>query len=57
MQSVTEKLKDKLDPEDKEKVEAAVKDGLEWLDENQVCESPLFSSTLGSRCMVLLVSN
>jgi heat shock protein 5 len=56
VQSVTEKLKDKLDPEDKEKVEAAVKDGLEWLDENQVCEAPLFSSKLGSRCM-LLVSN
>ncbi len=33
---MTDKLKDKLEGEDKEKIEAAVKDALEWLDENQV---------------------
>ncbi|KAI3433911.1 hypothetical protein D9Q98_003713 [Chlorella vulgaris] len=45
-QSVTEKLKDKLDPEDKEKVEAAVKDGLEWLDENQEAEKEDYEEKL-----------
>jgi hypothetical protein len=36
LQSVEDKLKEKLDPEDKQKVEAAVKEALEWMDENQV---------------------
>ena len=37
LQSVTDKLKDKLEADDKEKIEGAVKEALEWLDENQVC--------------------
>jgi hypothetical protein len=31
-----DKLKDKLDEDDKEKIEKAVQDGLDWLDDNQV---------------------
>jgi hypothetical protein len=34
--AAADKLKDKLDEDDKEKVEKAVQDGLEWLEENQV---------------------
>lgn len=36
LQSVTDKLKEKLDAADKEKVEKAVQEALDWMDENQV---------------------
>ena len=37
-----DKLKDKLDEDDKEKIEKAVQEGLDWLDDNQVRGVDLF---------------
>merc|ERR1711862_738739 len=39
-----EKLKDKFEAGDKEKIEAAVEDALEWLDKNQLAEKDEFES-------------
>merc|ERR1711862_464516 len=39
-----EKLKDKFEAGDKEKIEAAVKDALDWLDKNQLAEKDEFES-------------
>lgn len=36
LQSVTDKLKEKLEADEKEKVEKAVQEALDWMDENQV---------------------
>lgn len=36
-QSVTDKLKEKLSGDEKDKVEKAVQAALDWMDENQVC--------------------
>ena len=33
-----DKLKEKIDEDDKEKLEKAVQDGLDWLDDNQEAE-------------------
>ena len=43
-----DKLKEKIDEDDKEKLEKAVQDGLDWLDDNQEAEKV-------STCAVLLV--
>ncbi|EFN59263.1 hypothetical protein CHLNCDRAFT_18857, partial [Chlorella variabilis] len=45
-QSVTDKLKDKLEADDKEKIEGAVKEALEWLDENQEAEKEDYEEKL-----------
>merc|ERR1711972_700788 len=39
-----EKLKDKFDAGDKEKIEAAVQDALDWLDKNQLAEKDEFEA-------------
>merc|ERR1712232_282412 len=39
-----EKLKDKFEPGDKDKIEAAVKDALDWLDKNQLAEKDEFEA-------------
>merc|ERR1712110_1041428 len=39
-----EKLKDKFEPGDKDKIEAAVKDALDWLDKNQLAEKEEFEA-------------
>merc|ERR1712190_442039 len=39
-----EKLKDKFEPGDKEQVEAAVKEALEWLEKNQMAEKDEFEA-------------
>merc|ERR1712176_485469 len=39
-----EKLKDKFEPGDKEKIEAAVQDALDWLDKNQLAEKEEFEA-------------
>merc|ERR1711979_33437 len=39
-----EKLKDKFDPGDKDKIEAAVKEALDWLDKNQLAEKEEFEA-------------
>merc|ERR1712232_758167 len=39
-----EKLKDKFEPGDKDKIEAAVKDTLDWLDKNQLAEKDEFEA-------------
>merc|ERR1712048_932804 len=39
-----EKLKDKFEGDDKDKIEAAVKDALDWLDKNQLAEKDEFEA-------------
>merc|ERR1719383_591477 len=39
-----EKLKDKFESGDKEKIERAVQDALDWLDKNQLAEKDKFES-------------
>merc|ERR1711964_340390 len=39
-----EKLKEKFDSGDKEKIEKAVQDGLDWLDKNQLAEKEEFEA-------------
>merc|ERR1712227_1123066 len=39
-----EKLKDKFEGGDKEKIEAAIQDALDWLDKNQLAEKDQFES-------------
>merc|ERR1712188_230777 len=39
-----EKLKDKFEDGDKDKIEAAVKDALDWLDKNQMAEKEEFEA-------------
>merc|ERR1712167_304110 len=39
-----EKLKDKFEAGDKEKIEAAVQDALDWLDKNQMAEKDEFEA-------------
>merc|ERR1712038_1500555 len=39
-----EKLKDKFEPGDKEKIEKAVQDTLDWLDKNQLAEKDEFET-------------
>merc|ERR1712217_228475 len=39
-----EKLKDKFEPGDKDKIEAAVKEALDWLDKNQLAGKDEFES-------------
>merc|ERR1712064_19369 len=39
-----EKLKDKFEAGDKEKIEAAVQDALDWLDKNQLAEKEEFEA-------------
>merc|ERR1712190_12486 len=39
-----EKLKDKFEPGDKDKIEAAVQDALDWLDKNQLAEKEEFEA-------------
>merc|ERR1712125_189548 len=39
-----EKLKDQFEPGDKDKIEAAVKDTLDWLDKNQLAEKDEFEA-------------
>merc|ERR1711979_165273 len=39
-----EKLKDKFEPGDKDKIEEAVKDALDWLDKNQLAEKEEFEA-------------
>merc|ERR1712115_474026 len=39
-----EKLKDKFEGDDKEKIEAAVQDALDWLDKNQLAEKDEFEA-------------
>merc|ERR1712203_282723 len=39
-----EKLKDKFEAGDKEKIEEAVKDALDWLDKNQLAEKEEFEA-------------
>jgi L1 cell adhesion molecule like protein len=39
-----EKLKDKFEEGDKEKIEAAVKEALDWLDRNQMAEKEEFDA-------------
>jgi len=39
-----EKLKDKFEPVDKDKIEAAVRDTLDWLDKNQLAEKDEFEA-------------
>jgi len=42
----SEKLADKLDAEDKSTIEAAIKEALEWLDENQSAEKEDYEEKL-----------
>ncbi|GAB2227599.1 hypothetical protein Droror1_Dr00009424 [Drosera rotundifolia] len=44
--SDTDKLADKLESDEKEKIEAAVKDALEWLDDNQSAEKEDYEEKL-----------
>jgi len=43
---VTDKLKEKLEAEDKEKVEKAVQEALDWMDENQEAEKEDYEEKL-----------
>lgn len=44
--TVDDKLKDQIEPEDKETIDEAVKGGLEWLDENQDAEKEDYEEKL-----------
>lgn len=44
--TIDDKLKDKIEPEDKETIDEAVKGGLEWLDENQDAEKEDYEDKL-----------
>jgi heat shock protein 5 len=44
--SITDKLADKIDSEDKEKIESTLKEALEWLDDNQNAEKEDFGEKL-----------
>ncbi|KAG2435340.1 hypothetical protein HXX76_007413 [Chlamydomonas incerta] len=44
--TVEDKMKDKIEEEDKEKITAAVKEALEWLDENPDADTPEYKDKL-----------
>lgn len=44
--SITDKFADKIDSEDKEKIESTLKEALEWLDDNQNAEKEDFGEKL-----------
>ena len=53
-------LKDKFEVDDKQKIEDAVKDALDWLDKNQLAEKEEFEKSRiwpVSICLVLLPTN
>ena len=41
-----DKLSDKIDPDDKEKIQAALKESLDWLDDNQNAETEEYDEKL-----------
>merc|ERR1712187_126711 len=49
-----EKLKDKFEGGDKEKIEAAVQETLDWLDKNQLAEKDEFEGKQKEACLVVV---